>query len=136
MIATQGGNIAIDVGHFGGSQVGEINIANGTLNQGIRFESGQIVSTGTGAGSANIHLTGVGGMGTDFCNGVAVQGSGGITTDGGGTILYGTVIISIDGNIILEGTARGSGQGNQALDIDPSSLIETTGSGTITYIEH
>lgn len=49
--------------------------------------------------------------------------------------LYGTVISSIDGNITLEGTAQGTGS-NQPLDIDPSSLIQTTGSGMIIYIEH
>lgn len=116
---------------YGDIEVTGSSAGTGLLNQGVRLEAGQIVSTGTGAGSANIHLTGVGSAGTDFCNGISIQGYGEITP-----ALYGTVITSVDGNIVLEGTAQGSGQGNQPLDIDPSSLIETTGSGTITYIEH
>ena len=116
---------------YGDIQIDGVSNGTAALSQGIRLESGQIVSTGAGVGAANIHLRGTGSTGTDFCNGVAVGGLGGDSPD-----LFGTVIESIDGNIILEGTAQGSGQGNQALAIDPTSLIDTTGSGMITYIEH
>lgn len=121
--------IAISSG-YGDIQISGTSSGSAILNQGIRLESGQIVSTGTGSGAANMHLIGVGGMGTNFCNGIAIQGFGGDAP------LFGTVVTSIDGNIVLEGTSGGSGLGNQAFDIDPSSLIDTTGSGMIMYIEH
>lgn len=121
---------------YGNVQITGTSSGTGYLNQGVRLEAGQLVSTGTGAGAANIHLTGTGSVGTDYCNGVAVQGAGYSVTSGGTTSFFGTVITSVDGNIILEGTGQGTGMGNQALDIDPASLLQTTGTGTISYIQH
>lgn len=116
---------------YGDIEITGSSAGTGFLNQGIRLETGQIISTGTGLGAAAIHLIGVGSPGTDFCNGVAILGEGQITPT-----LSGTVITSIDGNIVLEATAQGSGQGNQPFDIDSSSFLQTTGLGTLTYIEH
>ncbi len=95
----------------------------GILNQGIRIEAGQILSSGTGPSAAQIYLTGTSGAGTDNCNGVAVVGDA-------------SEITSIDGNITIEGTAQGTGQGNEPILIDPPTQVYTTGTGTITYISH
>ncbi len=102
-----------------------IGISNGTmdLNQGIRIEMGEIQSTGTGSEAAQISLVGTGGPGTDDCNGVVVQS------------VY-SEVTSIDGNIIIEGTARGNGQNNQPILVIPSTQVNTTGSGTVTFIPH
>lgn len=119
-ISTSGVAIGSDYGNI---QITGTSHGTDSLNQGVRVESGQIVSTGTGPSAATIHLTGTGSYGSDYCNGVAIVGSN-------------TALTSIDGNIILEGTAHGSGQGNNAIAIDPESHLESTGSGMVIYIEH
>ena len=108
---------------YGNIQLQGISDATSDFNQGIRVERGTISSTGTGAGSAQIQLIGTGGPGTDQCNGVIVIGRS-------------SVVTSIDGNITIEGTARGSGIGNQPIFVNPPTQVYTTGSGTITYIPH
>lgn len=110
------------------SSYGDINItgfSNGTqdLNQGVRIEMGRICSTGNGASAAKIHLIGTGGIGTDECNGVVILSDA-------------SEVTSIDGNIIIEGTSRGSGQNNQPIVVNPPTQVNTTGTGTITYIPH
>lgn len=114
--------IAINSG-YGDIEIIGFSDATGMLNQGIRIEAGQVFSTGTGFNAADISLAGVGGIGTDYCNGVAVLGEQ-------------SEVSSVDGNIIVEGTIRASGSGNKPIYIEPPTQVNTTGTGTITYIEH
>ncbi len=98
---------------------------NGTdiLNQGVRIENGQVISTGTGVGAATISLIGVGGTGTDYNNGVAISGHLGEVT-------------SVDGDISVDGTANGTGIGNAGVSLSSSDMINTTGAGVVTINSH
>ncbi len=107
----------------GNIQVIGLSESTGAFNPGIRIEMGKVISTGTGPGAAQIYLQGTGGMGTDYCNGIFIEGTS-------------SEVTSIDGNITVEGTARGSGQNNQPIVVDPATQVNTTGSGVITYIPH
>lgn len=117
-ISTSG--IAIASG-YGNIQITGTSNGMDSLNQGVQVESGQIASTGTGPSAATIHLTGTGSYGADYCNGVAIIGST-------------TALTSIDGNITLEGTSHGSGQGNDPITVDPASHLECTGDGMVIYV--
>lgn len=117
-ISCQG--VAITSEH-GDIQVTGTSDATGILNEGIRIESGQVLSTGAGVGSANVNLVGVSGTGSENCNGVDVQGDS-------------SEVSAIDGNIVVEGTARGLS--GMPILVYPPEQVNTTGMGTVTYIEH
>ncbi len=95
------------------------SIGSGANNQGIRMEGGKILSTGTGASAANIIFTGVGGNGTDSCNGIYIIGNR-------------TEVTSVDGDITLDGTANGSGSKNIGVTVTSPTMVHTTGSGTVS----
>ena len=101
----------IDIVGFGSSNVTEVN------NTGVEIRSGAIVeSTGLGASAATISITGTGGNGTRYNDGVFVDE-------------LGTRISSVDGDILLTGIAKGSGGWNTGTRIDDGASIGSTGVG-------
>ncbi|MEX0961548.1 MAG: filamentous hemagglutinin N-terminal domain-containing protein [Simkaniaceae bacterium] len=103
------GNIALE-GTAGGD-------GTGSMNQGIRLESGGcIVSTGTGADSALITLTGQGGNGVDYNDGITL--SSGAST-----------IKTVDGDILLTGNGGGARNSNVGIRLESDAYLESTGVG-------
>lgn len=121
-ISISTGDIAIS-SSYGDIQMTGTSNGTGSLNQGIRIESGRVLSTGTGMGAAHITLVGVGGSGTSSCNGIDVQGEQ-------------SEVSAVDGNILVDGTSSGNGTNNQPIVVNPPTQVNTTGMGTVTYVEH
>lgn len=134
-ILTQGGDVTIQPGTFGGAAVGQIHLSSATLNAG----GGNISLTGIGAavgdnnrgieinqgsqvqssGTGNITLNGTGGAGNDFNAGIRI-------------IDAGSQITSVDGDITLIGTSHGTGNENDGILITNGGTIESTGQGSIS----
>lgn len=128
-INTDGGNVVITPGTFGGSQDGYVQIA------------GAIIDSGSG----NINITGVTANGTD--KGVVVEnnsllqstGSGSITLNGvgktGGQYSGGVSVSGIvqtqDGDITITGESRGTMDNNYGIEVD-QGWIKSTGNGNVT----
>jgi hypothetical protein len=121
-ISISTGDVAISSA-YGAIQMTGTSNGTGSLNQGIRIESGRVLSTGTGMGAASITLVGVGGSGTNSCNGIDIQGEQ-------------SEVTAVDGNILVEGTSSGNGTNNQPVVVNPPTRVNTTGTGTVTYVEH
>ncbi|MBD2744473.1 filamentous hemagglutinin N-terminal domain-containing protein [Coleofasciculus sp. FACHB-1120] len=135
-ILTNGGNVTIAPGTFGGSAIGEVRIFGATINSGsgnilmagrarsvgsdnigIFLDQGSIVES-TGAGT--ITLNGTGGAGTNDNRGIWLDEASRIS--------------SVNGNINLTGTGQGSGESNQGIYIFDNSVVRSTGTGNITLI--
>jgi len=103
-------------------QGGSNGQAGSTVNYGIYVvNDADIISTGTGTSAATITLTGTGGAGEDHNRGVAVTCTG-------------TLITSIDGDIVLAGQGGSNGQAdsaaNHGIRINDDADITSTGTGT------
>ncbi|WP_194847202.1 beta strand repeat-containing protein [Candidatus Neptunochlamydia vexilliferae] len=98
---------------------------NGTdaFNQGVRIENSQIVSKGTGSEAATLNLIGFGGTGTNYNNGISISG-------------HLAEVTAIDGDIDVEGTAKGTGIGNTGVSLSSSDVVNTTGDGVVTIDSH
>jgi len=107
-ISSSGGNISITAQSHG-------NV--GAFNKGLAIYAGaQITATGL---SNSISLTGTGGAGTDFNNGIHLSDTG-------------TLVQSSGGTITLSGTGQGSGQNNHGVLIAQSADISAAGAGNLT----
>ncbi len=134
-VDTQGGDIWVGIGTYGGTQVGEVQISDGTLDAG----AGTIVVTGIGRQD-----------GSDNVSGISISGNSTITTSGrGGILLNGTggngvnnnVGISIgsstssiqteSGVLYLSGRGGGNSSGASNVAIHSSGLIESLDKGAI-----
>ncbi|EDX78529.1 haemagglutination activity domain protein [Coleofasciculus chthonoplastes PCC 7420] len=134
-IFTNGGNISIKPGNFGGDAIGTVQLNGGTLNSGdgaieitgrgssdgaaktgIFLTNGTVVeSTGTGT----ITLEGTGGSGTSATRGIEIQNPG-------------TRVSSEDGDILINGIG-GDSTGNDNFGIFMlGGVVESTGIGNIT----
>ncbi|MFP4413548.1 CHAT domain-containing protein [Coleofasciculus sp.] len=134
-IFTNGGNIFIKPGTFGGDAIGTVQLNGGTLNSGdgaieitgrgssdgaaktgIFLTNGTVVeSTGTGT----ITLEGTGGSGTSATRGIEIQNPG-------------TRVSSEDGDIVINGIG-GDSTGNDNFGIFMlGGVVESTGIGNIT----
>ena len=131
-ILTNGGNVTIERGSFGGTAIGEVFLDGATINSA----TGNITITGTGRNDGDFHqgiflkndstlqsttgqiiLNGTGGAGTDFNDGLRIEDSS---------------ISSEDGNISLTGISQGTEANNNGIILEIGSLVESTGTGTIT----
>ncbi|MEQ9000539.1 MAG: CHAT domain-containing protein [Coleofasciculus sp. B1-GNL1-01] len=108
------------------SGIGNISITGKGVD-GTNQSPGIFVTTGTSIQSTtgNITLTGTGGMGGDDNQGIFL-------------VQEDTTIRSIDGNISLTGIGQGTGRENSGIRVDNffggrGLIVETTGSGTITF---
>ncbi|MEQ9625697.1 CHAT domain-containing protein [Coleofasciculus chthonoplastes] len=134
-ILTDGGNISIKPGSFGGEVIGTVLLNDGMLNSGtgtiditgrgsldgaaktgIFLSNGAVVeATGTG----NINLNGTGGSGTNATRGIEIQNPG-------------TRVSSEDGDILINGMG-GDSTGNDNFGIFMlGGVVESTGIGNIT----
>ncbi|MFW5667437.1 MAG: filamentous hemagglutinin N-terminal domain-containing protein, partial [Coleofasciculus sp.] len=134
-IFTNGGNISIKPGSFGGEVIGTVQLNGGMLNSGdgaieitgrgsldgavktgIFLSNGAVVeSTGTGA----ITLEGTGGAGTGATRGIEIQNPG-------------TRVSSENGDILINGIG-GDSIGNDNFGIFMlGGVVESTGIGNIT----
>lgn len=134
-IFTNGGNISIKPGSFGGDAIGTVQLNGGTLNSGdgaieitgrgsldgaaktgIFLSNGAVVeSTGTGT----INLNGTGGSGTSATRGIEIQNPG-------------TRVSSENGDILINGIG-GDSTGNDNFGIFMlGGVVESTGIGNIT----
>jgi filamentous hemagglutinin family protein len=114
------------------SGIGDISIIgkgvdNSQLAQGIDIRNGTTIQTTTG----NIKLMGTGGIGVDENHGIFIWEPVNPTNQA-------SIISSIDGNISLTGIGQGTGEENSGIRVDNFSggmgpIVETTGSGTITF---
>ncbi|MEQ8963946.1 MAG: CHAT domain-containing protein [Coleofasciculus sp. C2-GNP5-27] len=114
------------------SGIGDISmigkgVDNSRLSQGIEIRNGTTIQTTTG----NIKLTGTGGIGVDENHGIFIWEPVSQTNPA-------STISSVDGTISLTGIGQGSGSENSGIRVDNFSggmgpIIETTGSGTITF---
>ena len=108
-VTSADGNISIN----GTGGAGSNNNYFGVLLGG----GGQVVSTGTGAGAAEIAITGTGGAGTAFNHGVFILDTN-------------SKVTSADGDISITGTPAGaSGDG---LRLENDGTVESTGTADIT----
>lgn len=106
-VSSKNGNITIVASSLG----------TDTMNEGFRLDGGSICSTGT----ATISIEGTGSPnGTDLCTGVDIGG-------------YQVEVTSVDGNISIHGIAS---EENAPYTVYPSSAVNTTGLGTVTYTEN
>ena len=131
-ISTNGGDVTIERGSFGGTAIGEVFLDGAIINSA----TGNITITGTGRNDGDFHqgiflkngstlqsttgqitLNGTGGAGIDFNEGIRIENSS-ITSEGGA--------------INLTGTSQGTGANNNGVILETGSLIESTGTGTIT----
>jgi hypothetical protein len=85
---------------------------------GVALLSGAISSTGSGDTAAKITIMGTGGTGGDENDGISCEGEQG-------------VIVTVDGEIVLQGTA-GSGDSSIGVDLQYPDNVYATGSGTVT----
>jgi len=114
------------------SGIGDISIIgkgvdNSQLAQGIEIRNGTIIQTTTG----NIKLMGTGGIGVDENHGIFIWEPVNPTNPA-------SIISSVDGTISLTGIGQGTGDENSGIRVDNFSggmgpIVETTGSGTITF---
>ncbi|WP_446355967.1 CHAT domain-containing protein [Coleofasciculus sp. A1-SPW-01] len=114
------------------SGIGDISIIgkgidNSQLAQGIEIRNGTTIQTTTG----NIKLTGTGGIGVDENHGIFIWEP--VNPSNPASILS-----SVDGTISLTGIGQGTGDENSGIRVDNFSggmgpVVETTGSGTITF---
>ena len=132
-ILTDGGNITIDLGNFGGTAIGDVRFSGSTLD----------------AGGGNIEISGTGGVGESASAGIELTDSALVTTTGTGTIaldgMGGTGLdrhigirirnnASIEtehGNISLTGVGTGTQSGNAGIQIDSGGTILSAGTGNI-----
>ncbi|MBD1834550.1 hypothetical protein H6F61_18055 [Cyanobacteria bacterium FACHB-472] len=134
-ILTNGGNVTIAPGTFGGSAIGSVSIFASTINSG----SGNISITGTASpgGSDNIGIflekgsvleaTGAGNITLIGTGGAGIDDNRGIWLDEGSSVS------SVNGNINLTGTGQGTGESNQGIYILDNSAVRSTGRGNITF---
>lgn len=139
MISTQGGDISINVGTFGGSQEGNVVLNQSILDAGggnITIEGFGSMATGKGAGvtlyspvsistnsTGTINITGTGAANTSSNFGVYSSGSE----------FNPSVITAVDGNVTLTGNGGGDGTATFNCGCYLNSLqVSTTGSGTAT----
>ncbi|MEW6494956.1 MAG: CHAT domain-containing protein, partial [Cyanobacteriota bacterium] len=87
----------------------------GADNQGIRISDFSEVSTTNGA----INLNGTGGTGTIFNTGVLIESNSRVS--------------SVNGSINLIGQGNGTGDGNYGILVGNRSVVETTGTGNISF---
>jgi len=132
-ILTNGGDITIEHGTFGGNSVGEVRIND---NATINSVNGNISITGTGEGGgtfgSGIQVDGsieTTGTGTISLNGTSGAG----TTDNHGILIQNNGRVSvINGDINLLGTAAASnGDVNHGILITNGGLVQSTGTGVI-----
>jgi len=135
-IATNGGDVTIDRGSFGGSAIGEIRLngaaidagggnisitgqaqASGSNTRGIDINSGSVIQT---AGTGTVTLDGTGGNGTAFNDGQGIR-----IADAG------TRIRAQNGAIDLTGVGNGTGDDNDGILIETGAVVESTGTGAI-----
>src|SRR5262249_24997803 len=96
--------------------------ATGGFNTGFVLQKGgQVTSTGTGAGAANITRNGTGGSG---------QGS----NDGVEVVLAGSLVTSVTGNIQItgQGGTTATGSGNIGVLLHRGGQVTSTGAAAIT----
>ncbi|MBN2520813.1 MAG: filamentous hemagglutinin N-terminal domain-containing protein [Bacteroidales bacterium] len=93
-------------------------VGNGSTTDciGIFNDNSTIESTGSGSSAAKITLIGTGGNGTDDNIGVYNNNST-------------AIIRSVDGDISITGTGRGSGDNNYGISIDDGAIVQSTGTG-------
>ena len=91
---------------------------SGSSNRGVTISQAAVVeSTGTGADAATIGITGVGGDGTRLNIGVIIEETG-------------TQVISVEGNVTINGTGgNGSGDSNIGVIIETAATVNSTGIG-------
>ncbi|MBD2063351.1 filamentous hemagglutinin N-terminal domain-containing protein [Funiculus sociatus GB2-A5] len=133
-ILTNGGNVTIAPGAFGGSAIGSVSIFASTINS----DSGNISITGTASpgGSDNIGIflekgsvleaTGAGNITLIGTGGAGIDDNRGIWLDEGSSVS------SVNGNINLTGTGQGTGESNQGIYILDNSAVRSTGRGNIS----
>lgn len=134
-LSTQGGNVTINVGTFGGTQEGEIFLSGGHID----------------AGGGNITLIGFGRLdGSDGASGITVSDYTQVKTSGAGTITFQgtggngvkgnhgvylsdntTLTQSENGRIYVSGVGGGDGSGSMNSGIVLAGGVESTGSGPI-----
>jgi filamentous hemagglutinin family protein len=105
-----GGIVTSDFGNI--TITGNGGNAQGAFNAGIAIDGNSTIQSILG----NTRFTGIGGNGTWDNYGVWVR--------------YGTVK-NVDGSIILDGVAKGTGTNNSGIRIDSGNLLQTTGQGEI-----
>lgn len=95
------------------------NGGNGTTtqNRGIFIQNAaQVQSTGSGVNTATVTLTGIAGTGTNNCHGVRLNNAG-------------TLVTSVDGDMIISATGNGTGNNGHGFDIRNGADIPSTGVG-------
>ncbi len=135
-IRTNGGNVTISPGSFGGVTEGEVRLYGGSIY----------------SGTGNISLTGVGSA-SGFYTGIAIVGSAVVEATGTGTITLngtganvasndyfgiqiagvGSRASSVDGDINLIGAGGGTGAGNYGITLQGGGAVQATGTGNITF---
>jgi hypothetical protein len=95
-ILTNGGNVTISPGTFGGVAVGEVSLKNATINSGI----------------GNISITGTGRTGGGFENGILLIERSRLETSGTGTIT-------------LLGTSETVTNGSEGIEINSNSTVSS-----------
>jgi len=136
-VQTQGGDITISRGDFGGTLEGIVELTGGSLTAaggdiqifgtgyavgvnviGVSIGLGSQVTT-TGAG--NITIAATGGANATLCHGVVI-------TDAG------TTVSVVDGALGVTGNTLGTGATNFGINISNGALVEATGNGGITFL--
>jgi filamentous hemagglutinin family protein len=132
-IFTNGGNVTISPGTFGGPAVGEVNLVNATIN----------------SGSGNISIRGIGTTGGRFEHGIFLResmletsGTGAITLAGtsdsvrngseGIEISVNSTVSSVNGSINLTGIARETVGRSVGIALGNGGVVRSTGTGSIT----
>ena len=120
-ILTNGGNVTISHGTYGGAAVGEVNLVNATINSG----SGNISITGTARTGGGTDINGIlllnGGVVQSTGTGtITLTGTGGDSLSSAGIQIQGTGsgVSSVNGDITLTGTGgNGDGENNEGIII-------------------
>jgi filamentous hemagglutinin family protein len=120
-ILTNGGNVTISHGTYGGAAVGEVSLNNATINSG----TGNISITGTARTGGQIDNNGIlllnGGVVQSTGTGtITLTGTGGDSLSSAGIQIQGTGsgVSSVNGDITLTGTGgNGDGENNEGIII-------------------
>jgi filamentous hemagglutinin family protein len=139
-ILTNGGNVTISPGTFGGVAVGEVRLDNATINSGnCQCQTGNISitgtrTTGTRADNNGISLANGSVLETSGIGAITLNGTAGAGTDAndGIQIISNSRVTSVNGSINLTGTSNGTGADNRGIVLLDGGVVQSTGTGTIS----
>lgn len=133
-INTNGGAININVGTFGGAQIGEVNLFQAELNAG----GGNIAINGfanqTGSNNAQGVLISSSFVTTSGTGTITINGTGGLGEQGnvGVSILQGQIPIQAENGLIaINGVGGGTATSSANPGVLISGVVKSTGSGQI-----